>query len=179
MDGKKFLLLSELFEQFRVQALMLLKDAEECGFLDDLTFCYNRKAYDLRKEQLLDKVGTGVVFVDVVGLKKVNDEYGHSAGDLLLRDLGKMLKAYFGGNDVFRVGGDEFIIFKANIKPQTFEHSVNEFRVAIETVHTTKVSIGYSYTTSDNKLDSAIKEAEEMMYLDKKQFYKKHPQYKR
>ena len=86
------MMLSELFEQFRLQALMLLKDAEESGFLDDLTGCYNRKAYDIRKEQL-PATDVGVIFVDVNGLKQVNDTQGHKAGDVLIRDLGKMLKA--------------------------------------------------------------------------------------
>ena len=176
MDGKHFMMLSELFEQFRLQALMLLKDAEESGFLDDLTGCYNRKAYDIRKEQL-PATDVGVIFVDVNGLKQVNDTQGHKAGDVLIRDLGKMLKAYFGGNDVFRVGGDEFIIFKTNITPEVLKAGVWEFKTAIDIMHKTTVAIGYS--VSKGNLEAAITEAEKFMYKNKVEFYEKNPQYKR
>lgn len=175
MDSEHFMLLSELFDQFRQQALMLLKDAEECGFIDDTTGCYNRKAYELRKTQLTE-ITVGVIFVDVNGLKYVNDTKGHASGDVLLRDLGKMLKAYFGGNDVFRVGGDEFIIFKPNVKPEVFTNLINEFRTAIDTMHKTTVAIGCSI---NNDLEKALKEAETQMYIDKENFYKRFPQYKR
>lgn len=178
MDTKHFMMLSELFEQFRQQALLLLKEAEELGFLDDLTGCYNRKAYDIRKEQLLN-IAVGIIFVDVNGLKAINDAQGHKAGDVLLRDLGKMLKAYFGGNDVFRVGGDEFIIFKANIKPEALKASVEEFKLTIDIMHKTTVAIGYTMAGYEKSLDEAIAEAEQNMYQNKEDFYNKHPELKR
>ena len=178
MDGKYFLMLSELFEQFRLQALMLLKDAEESGFLDELTGCYNRKAYDIRKTQL-PEANVGVIFVDVNGLKQVNDKQGHKAGDVLLCNLGKMLKAYFGGNDTFRVGGDEFVIFKVNIKPEVLKAIVDEFKLAIDTMHKTTVAIGYSLTSVDKHLEEAITEAELKMYKNKLEFYEKFPECKR
>lgn len=176
MDGKHFMMLSELFEQFRVQALMLLKDAEENGFLDDLTGCYNRKAYNIRKEQLPTN-DVGVIFVDVNGLKHINDTQGHKAGDVLISDLGKMLKAYFGGNDVFRVGGDEFVIFKTNIKIEELKASVWVFKNAIDTMHKTTVAVGYSL--ANGNLEAAITEAEKYMYKNKVEFYEKNPQLKR
>lgn len=51
-----------------------------------------------------------VAYVDVVGLKKVNDEQGHSAGDTLLRDSVRVIRAHLRSYDVIvRVGGDEFV----------------------------------------------------------------------
>ena len=171
MDGKYFLMLSDLFEQFRKQALLLMKDAESAGFLDDLTCCYNRRAFDVRLEQLAGQSEVCVMFVDVNGLKLVNDTQGHLAGDLILKDLGKMLKAHFGGNDVFRVAGDEFLVLKANLKPKTFELMVNEFRTTINTTHKTSVAIGWSYTDETKDLKAALAETENLMYADKKMFY--------
>lgn len=169
MDSKHFMMFSELFEQFRLQALMLLREAEEAGFIDELTNCYNRKAYAIRKGQLLGS-SVAVLFCDINGLKVVNDTKGHKAGDVLLRDLAKMLKAYFGGNDVFRVGGDEFVILKANAKPEAFNAIVEEFKSAME-MHTTSVAVGCSMSSPDKSLDTAIVEAEQEMYSQKKYFH--------
>lgn len=173
MDGKNFLLLSELFEQFRVQALALVKEAEEAGYIDELTGCYNRRAFDIRLEQLAGTINVCVMFVDVNGLKKVNDTEGHVAGDIVLKDLGKMLKAHFGGNDVFRVAGDEYLILKASLKPKTFGLVVEEFRTTINNTHKTSVAIGWSYTTETKDLMAVLGETEQLMYADKKAFYKK------
>lgn len=164
-------MLSELFEQFRVQALALVKEAEEAGYIDDLTGCYNRRAFDIRLKQVADLYTVNIMFVDVNGLKEVNDTEGHLAGDLILKDLGKMLKAHFGGNDVFRVAGDEFLVLKANLKPKTFEIMVNEFRTTINTTHKTSVAIGYSHTNETKDLMTVLAETENLMYADKKKFY--------
>lgn len=170
MDGKHFMLLSELFEQFRVQALALVKEAEEAGYIDDLTNCYNRRAFDIRLEQLSNS-NVYVMFVDVNGLKEVNDTQGHLTGDFILKDLGKMLKAHFGGNDVFRVAGDEFLVLKANMKPKAFELMVEEFRTTINSTHKTSVAIGCSFTNETKDLMTALAEAEKLMYADKRKFY--------
>ena len=164
-------MLSELFEQFRKQALLLMKDAEAAGFLDDLTCCYNRRAFDVRLEQLVELSEVCVMFVDVNGLKQVNDTQGHLAGDLIIKDLGKMLKAHFGGNDVFRVAGDEFLVLKANIKPNTFELMVNEFKITINSTHKTSVAIGCSFTNEEIDIMSALEKAEKAMYADKQKYY--------
>lgn len=171
MNGKTFLMLSELFEQFRVQALALVKEAEQAGFLDDLTNCYNRRAFDIRLEQLQGLPGVCVMFVDVNGLKQVNDTQGHLAGDLVLKGLGKMLKAHFGGNDVFRVAGDEFLVLKANQKPKVFELLVEEFKATINCTHKTSVAIGCGCTSETKDLKSVLAETEQKMYADKKKFY--------
>lgn len=172
MDGKHFVMLSELFEQFRVQALALVKEVEEAGYLDELTNCYNRRAFDVRLEQLCNSP-VCVMFVDVNGLKEVNDTQGHLAGDLVLKDLGKMLKAHFGGNDVFRVAGDEFLVLKANLKPKTFEFMVNEFKATINTTRKTSVAIGWNYTDGTKDLMAVLAETEKLMYSDKRKHYNK------
>lgn len=171
MDGKHFLMLSELFEQFRVQALALVKEAEEAGYIDELTTCYNRRAFDVRLEQLSDFHGVFVIFVDVNGLKQINDTQGHLAGDLIIKDLGKMLKAHFGGNDVFRVAGDEFLVLKSNMNPKVFELMVNEFRTTIDSTHKTSVAIGCSYTNEAKDIMAVLVEAEKAMYADKRKYY--------
>ncbi len=81
---------------------------------DELTGLANRVAFRLRFEQALDRArrtGATVVlyFIDMNALKRVNDELGHRAGDQMLRELARHLRAAVRGEDlVGRLGGDEF-----------------------------------------------------------------------
>jgi len=84
---------------------------------DELTGLYNRRGFFTRAEQELallresDRPGL-CLFLDLDGLKHVNDTAGHDAGDLLLIDAAEMLRSVFRGDDVLaRIGGDEFAVF--------------------------------------------------------------------
>jgi diguanylate cyclase (GGDEF)-like protein len=88
---------------------------------DPLTGCYNRAAIlDLLSQRLaLDadvSDGVAVVFVDLDHFKKVNDRYGHAAGDELLRATSARLLAGLRGDDlVGRLGGDEFLVVCSDV----------------------------------------------------------------
>lgn len=71
----------------------------------------NRAAFERRSAELRAAKGRGVVLVaDVDGLKRLNDERGHAAGDSLLRAVARVLTAVAtsGGGSAYRTGGDEF-----------------------------------------------------------------------
>jgi diguanylate cyclase (GGDEF)-like protein len=92
----------------------LFKLREQAAF-DDLTGVMRRAAGIAQAEREIararrHKRPLTVVFVDVDGLKRINDSKGHAAGDELLRGLAAGLKAGLRGEDlVFRYGGDEFV----------------------------------------------------------------------
>lgn len=83
---------------------------------DALTGLPNRRALEVHLPQLVaDAARTGLPFsavaIDLDGLKRVNDGYGHDAGDALLRNFARAIKGAIRGSDVgLRVGGDEFLI---------------------------------------------------------------------
>lgn len=84
-------------------------------YRDALTGLGNRRAVDERLEQLFDDepIAVGVVLCDVNGLKEVNDQHGHHAGDTLLREVARLLSAEAGrhpGALAARLGGDEFCL---------------------------------------------------------------------
>jgi diguanylate cyclase (GGDEF)-like protein len=84
---------------------------ERSSLLDDLTGLGNRRALQLhlRSWRRADDVA-GLLVVDVDGLKRINDEFGHHAGDALLRLTAQRLQAALGPDDVVcRTGGDEFV----------------------------------------------------------------------
>ncbi|MGE0057623.1 MAG: GGDEF domain-containing protein [Dehalococcoidia bacterium] len=81
------------------------------AFVDDLTGLRNRRAFTHRAMELIRKAKPGsasLVLVDVDGLKRINDDCGHLAGDELLEQVAQHLARM--DNTVYRVGGDEFAI---------------------------------------------------------------------
>ncbi|MCL2538963.1 MAG: GGDEF domain-containing protein, partial [Oscillospiraceae bacterium] len=86
----------------------------ETASTDPLTGAYTRGAGLKRLGELVSNKGplpTCVVFVDIDGLKKINDVYGHHEGDFAIRSIADVLIAHSREKDwVFRYGGDEFII---------------------------------------------------------------------
>lgn len=83
---------------------------------DHLTGLFNRRYLEETLERELLRasrkgLSLGVIMLDVDGLKRCNDTWGHAAGDAVLRELGSFLLGHFRGEDVScRYGGDEFVI---------------------------------------------------------------------
>lgn len=85
------------------------------AFMDSLTGLYNRRFMDLELGLLQSRAGRyghdySVLVLDIDGLKRINDTYGHDVGDLALRRFADVLRASLRGSDVaIRTGGDEFV----------------------------------------------------------------------
>ncbi|MFL5541949.1 MAG: two-component regulator propeller domain-containing protein [Longimicrobiaceae bacterium] len=83
---------------------------------DELTGLYNRRGLLAAAEHTIEecarlRVGFGVLFIDIDGLKAINDAHGHAVGDQVLRDAAALLRATFRKTDaVARLGGDEFAV---------------------------------------------------------------------
>lgn len=79
------------------------------AYIDELTGCFNRKAYQENVEEYWKSPDMVYISMDVNGLKKVNDHQGHAAGDELLQGAVEcMMKSFNGYGRVYRFGGDEF-----------------------------------------------------------------------
>jgi diguanylate cyclase (GGDEF)-like protein len=95
----------------------LSTEMEQLALSDELTGLRNRRGFLLLADQALrmarrTRVKSVLVFVDLDGLKRVNDSRGHAAGDALIVDAGRVLSNVFRESDVLgRVGGDEFAVF--------------------------------------------------------------------
>lgn len=95
---------------------MLQAHLGELALTDELTGLYNRRGFEALAERQLKlerRSGSGLLlfFIDVDGLKQINDTYGHSAGDQVLRRTAETLKKTFRDSDILaRLGGDEFAV---------------------------------------------------------------------
>ena len=83
--------------------------------LDGLTGLANRRTFDIEIKDLLDhKIPFTMIMIDIDRFKKVNDTYGHLAGDDVLRYLSRMIDDVFDGDLCFRYGGEEFGVLVNN-----------------------------------------------------------------
>src|SRR5205085_5407585 len=107
-------LLHDISERRRVE-----EELWELALVDDLTGLHNRRAFILLGEQAIKEAGRAGrpvigLFVDVDGLKLINDTHGHAAGDHALRLVADALRATCRDSDIVgRLGGDEFAILLA------------------------------------------------------------------
>lgn len=105
-----------------IKSLFLMEETQLLALTDGLTGLYNRRHATLRLAEEIDrarrnKSGLCVAMCDVDHFKAINDEYGHGAGDRVLQQMGKSLKAYVRSNDIVaRWGGEEFLVIFSDIK---------------------------------------------------------------
>ena len=87
-----------------------VNEAIDNGSKDGLTGCLNMAYLNQHKSEYENCNDFTIIFIDVNNLKRMNDEFGHEAGDALLKNATKKLKFWRDYGDVYRVGGDEFMI---------------------------------------------------------------------
>ena len=108
---------------------------------------------------------------DVNGLKIMNDNNGHEAGDELLKDVAHSLADVFGNDNVYRVGGDEFAVYDCTSDKETFGNKVTEARNTIDRLGRS-VSMGCIYNDSGEIDYEKIKiQVDALMYEEKRKYY--------
>ena len=158
----------------------LYKQMERLSVTDLLTNIYNRNAMNNKITDIVNGKYTfgnpyGIVFIDMNGLKTVNDKEGHLAGDNLLKAAANVLKETFKGCDIFRVGGDEFLIIVEDKKEDEFNALIEKVRDISEHSDTMKFAIGTCFEEPSFDIRKAMHIADENMYKDKEEFYKNNP----
>ena len=153
-----------LFAYYELTVLQLTKK-------DSLTELLNRHAYYSDLKSYDDEI-TAVISIDMNGLKRINDNYGHAAGDEALTTLAlcfsRSLKRRQYG---YRVGGDEFMIICRKNSEEEVVALVDRIRKYVgETKYS--CSVGYSYRSNKEKtVDDLVKESDVMMYQEKSLYY--------
>jgi diguanylate cyclase (GGDEF)-like protein len=156
---------------------------------DELTGLYNRRGLfsfgetTLKFAKAMGQSGM-VIYCDMDGLKKINDQYGHEAGDRAILAESIILRSNFRSNDIIaRVGGDEFAIISPGltksalkkIKEQIYE-DCRIWSGGNEQGFTLSISMGYvPYPSNkmDYKITPLLSEADALMYIEKRAKKKK------
>lgn len=171
-----------------------LDDMEEKATTDVLTKVGNKYAYEEKVKDLQERLDNGekisfaVIMADINNLKYVNDTFGHEKGDRYIKGCLDILAKFFDRESIYRIGGDEFVIFVENRYYRTrylnLDKAVQEYKELMDIEEDMKpyerysMSLGISDYDSHNSVISIVKEADEEMYAAKKKFKEKYGSYR-
>ncbi|NIA12428.1 MAG: diguanylate cyclase [Nitrospiraceae bacterium] len=157
------------------KTLMMQKEI----YTDPLTQLYNRRFLEDKVPAFLEdyykaELPISVVMIDIDFFKRVNDTYGHDAGDCVLRDIGKLLRENLRSSDfAIRYGGEEFLIVLPNTKGKETCKKLDKLHNYIagkkfckDKINIT-ISAGVNECNPSSNLISCIKKADEKLYKAK------------
>lgn len=154
--------------------------------LDPLTSVYNRAAGIKILEAALaskERVASCVAFIDVDGLKSVNDTYGHSEGDYVINTIAGILAASLRDSDaVSRYGGDEFLLVFTGCQIGAAEKVIERVQKSLDVTNATNgkpytISFSYGMAQVDRECDLTAKQL--INLTDKKMYERKQAQKKK
>ncbi len=164
-----------IFSQQKVEELEFIADE------DPLVQVLNRRAFDRELTRALAyarrySVTASFLYLDLNHFKQVNDEFGHSAGDAVLKFVGKVLADNVRSSDVVgRLGGDEFGVILVQADQMVAEMKVADLMSKISARPVVvegneifvSVSVGIAMFNDDDDVDSLVARADKAMYEDK------------
>ena len=175
---KKTLELTTYFLASEIANHLLLKKLEVMSSIDSLTGIKNRNVMNIHVDQIVDgkkPMPEAVLFADLNGLKRENDEKGHSAGDKMLCTAAKILQKVFRDGDVYRAGGDEFMVMIPEIAEDEVPKRIQQVH---EVAKAKKIHFSIGACHGGKDIRKAMHMADERMYADKNAYYEAHPEEK-
>lgn len=168
--------------QYAVERHKTLLQLHNMSFTDELTGLNNRRGFMIKAEEMLKQsVRNGslfaIFFIDLDGMKQINDKLGHNEGDKALIDMADIIRKTFRESDVSaRLGGDEFAIAVILEKQEDSNILKNRVIEKILKLNNAEIrdyklgaSIGFSFCENKHpNLEAMINTADELMYEEKK-----------
>ena len=176
---KETLELTTFFLASEISNYLLLDKLKVLSTIDTLTSVRNRNEMNNRVDRIVagnEPVPQGVLFADLNGLKRVNDEQGHAAGDKMLCAAASILQSVFQDGVVYRAGGDEFMILVNEISEDDVQDRVARVHFLSGKTENVRFSIGVCY--GKKNIRKAMRLADERMYAFKNGYYEAHPELK-
>lgn len=139
------------------------------SYVDSLTYAQNRNHFNEYIEQNRNKElhSLGVIYLDLNGLKEINDKMGHIAGDTLIITASYALQEIFLDNS-YRVGGDEFVVIEQDVSELLF---FDQYAKLLKRMKELEISVatGCVWKETCSNLSETLQEADQKMYEDKMQ----------
>ncbi len=162
----------QMFDKFRILSTV-----------DLLTGVLNRNEMNNRVMQLSadnrkERKNIGIIFADINGLKLENDSKGHSAGDRLIKAAAQILKELFSDHEIYRAGGDEFMVLLRDTDLTTLKSYEIQIKQKAAATNFVSLAVGFCLENDSQKIYDAMKTADVNMYEDKKLYYQQHPERK-
>ena len=152
-----------------------LSNIEFLSYHDELTGLYNRRFYEneIMRLDIARNLPLTIIMGDVNGLKLVNDSFGHSVGDELLKKVaGAIQKGCRAGDIVARLGGDEYIAILPKTEEEEADVIINRIQSILskEKINDLDISISFGYGIKESmnqNMQDIFKDAEDNMYRQK------------
>ena len=141
------------------------------SYVDSLTYAQNRNHFNeyIEQNRNTELHSLGVIYLDLNGLKEINDKMGHIAGDTLIISASYALQEIFLDNS-YRVGGDEFVVIEQDVSELLF---FDQYSKLLKRMKELEISIatGCVWKETCSNLSEMLQEADQKMYEDKKRYY--------
>jgi len=174
---------NEILQAEIVERKILEEKLRTTSITDELTGLLNRRGFFVIAQRQVDiskreNRKFSILYMDLNGLKKINDEFGHKEGDQALCDIATILKKTFRASDsIARMGGDEFIVLISEPHISTIEKTVAQHLQDNLMIHNQQAEKGYRLAVSMGmvhydperpcSLEELLARADELMYEHK------------
>lgn len=162
---------------------------KEQAYWDEATGVQNKNSFKrqlayMEKKYANKQVNIGFIICDMNGMKLINDNYGHAEGDKLIRAAAAVMKNCFkSAYNIYRVGGDEFAIIYVSPDNSVVEKELKNAREACarynESPIALSIAMGYASDTYSQNYMDIYNKADELMYADKQEIKRLHPEFNR
>lgn len=170
MDAPELLSQVTYIAANELQKRLLTEALTKKSYQDTLTGLNNRLAYDEMLEHLRGKeFPVGVGFLDLNGLKWINDNLDHDMGNKAIHKVCAILEEYFSKNTLYRISGDEFVILWPEVDYQVFMDTAENLRTALSDEGNI-AAFGFVWGKEEDT-GIAVRKAEKAMQTAKKKFY--------
>lgn len=164
----------DTINKFISDVVTTMQDQEETKNIDYLTGLPVRNVGQKRIASAMQKTNGCLIFLDMDNLKKINDVYGHKAGDRALKSLGKLLLDISIPKIACRMGGDEFLLFLPQVNTEQAENTVSnvieQFKEIIKDdseTHFAALSAGMLMCTRNDTFADTYSKADKALYYVK------------
>lgn len=147
---------------------------DQMSVTDSLTGVKNRSSYIhmLRKIEHKPPKTIGFMYADINGLNRMNEIFGYDIGDEAIRRTARILQVY-AGDQVYRIGGDEFAAILPEMSREAFEEINRQIRGTFEQIQEFQVAVGSSFVECNGfiNLQQQYSQVHELMNADKMHYY--------
>ena len=176
IKNSSYLLLSmSIFLSYAIRHRNHVDMLHRLSYHDLLTNALNRNAFMdvLSQFRPGQYASAGIIYIDINGMKEINDFYGHHQGDKILITTVAKVFNLFKPDELFRIGGDEFVIITYDLTETDFYEKFNLLRnIFCEKPNLPfSIATGSCWVKSPSDLNSLLQQADSAMYTDKKKFY--------
>ncbi len=169
LRGLSYFLESELAKK------SLKKNMELMIYQDAMTGLENRNSFmeycaDFSRRM---PAPAGIIFMDINGLKQLNDTKGHLYGDMLITRVSERMKQLFPNARKFRLSGDEFLIVSEGLIYEEFMKRIGRLEECLSENGVCIISIGATWSDIYTDLNESLHKADRLMYLRKQEYHRK------